>query len=275
MSRLLQLFTQRGAFFLFLFLEIISFFLIIRYNANQQEVAAASWSLYAGRYMERVDRFRNYFSLEQENENLLEHNARLLAKLESSFDRDSVQVDSIRDDSIYYQRYAYIAGEIINKSPLSANINYVINKGHIHGVEKHQGVISKEGVVGIVTAVSPRHARVMSLLHRDIRLSAAIKNEDYFGSLFWQGGDARFAYLSKIPEYADVSKGDTIQTTGYSNIFPTGVDIGQVEEISALEGENLLLIKVKLFNDFFSARNVYVVRNLLKDDLEQLDEQSQ
>lgn len=270
MSRLLQIFVSKGAFFVFALLEIISFYMIIRFNNQQQEVASATWSLYASQYMEKADKLNNYLTLEQKNQQLRDENASLISALKNSSLTKEAKTDSIQDDSLH-QRYAYISAEIINKSPLSANITYVINKGHIHGVDKHQGVISNEGIIGIVTGVSPRHARVMSLLHRDMLISAGLKKNNFFGSLNWRGGDTRFAYLSKIPEYAPVVIGDTIETTGYSNIFPTAIPIGEVVEIAPIQGENTLDIKVELFNDFFNVRNTYVIRDLVKEDLEQLD----
>ena len=270
MSRLLQFFASKGAFFVFALLEIICFYMIISSNSQQQEVASATWSLYASRYMEKADRLNNYLSLEQKNQQLRDENAGLISIMKNSSLSKEVKENNIQDDSLH-QRYAYISAEIINKSPLSANITYVVNKGQIHGVEKHQGVISADGVIGIVTAVSPRHARIMSLLHRDMYVSAGLKKNKFFGSLNWRGGDTRFAYLSKIPDYALVAIGDTIETTGFSNIFPTAISIGEVVEKKPIQGENTLDIKVRLFNDFFNVRNTYIIRDLVKDDLEQLD----
>ncbi|RMF00927.1 MAG: rod shape-determining protein MreC, partial [Bacteroidetes bacterium] len=126
-------------------------------------------------------------------------------------------------------------------------------------------------VVGIVTKVSARHARVMSLCHADFRLSAQLRGKHYFGSLRWLTGDTRTAKLSAIPKYAPVAIGDTVETTGYSNIFPTGIPIGVVQEVEPAAGETTYDITVGLFVDFFELEHAYVVRDLMKEDLEQLD----
>ncbi len=270
MSSILQVFARRGVFFLFAFLEIICFYMLIRFNSEQQEVADATWSLYANRYMEKADKWEKYFSLEEENRRLQKSIGEIRSQLPNASYIENIEEDTVRNDSIR-QRYFFLSAEIINKSSISANITYVINRGSFHGVEKHQGVISNTGVVGIVIAVSSRYARVMSLLHSDMRLSAGIRGSNFFGSLNWRERDTRFAYLSKIPEYAPVAIGDTIETTGYSNIFPTGEPIGEVVAIEPLQGKNTLDIKVKLFNDFFSVHHVHVIRDLMKDDLDQLE----
>jgi rod shape-determining protein MreC len=271
MNRLLQLLTRSGALFLFAALEIVCFYLIINFNSAQQEIAMETWSLYSTRFTERSANIRSYINLRQEIQQVQAENARLRGLLPNANYTERVVIDSIRQDSLR-QRFTFITAEIVNKSPLGANITYVIDRGRIHGVEKHQGVISDRGVVGIVINVSERHARVMSLLHRDFRLSAGLHDKPYFGTLRWEGGDARFATLFAIPEYANPAIGDTVETTGYSNKFPTGVPVGTIADIQPQVGSNTLLIQVRLLGDFYNLRRAYVVRDLLKEDLEQLNQ---
>jgi rod shape-determining protein MreC len=259
---------------LFAFLEVCCLFLVIRHNSPQGEIAQNSWLLYGGIVMEKAESARNFLRLREMNEQLRAANAELLSRLPNAFYTESVQIDSIQNDSLR-QRYTYTSAEVINKTPLSGNITYVLNRGNIHGVELHQGVVSDGGIVGIVIGVSPRHCRVMSLMHRDMRLSAGLRNTNFFGSLRWEGGDTRFASLYNIPEYARLAVGDTVETTGYSNIFPTAIPIGIVENFEQIESETMMNIKVRLFNDFFTLDHAYIVRDLMKGDLDQLDNPSE
>ncbi|MEL7222198.1 MAG: rod shape-determining protein MreC, partial [Bacteroidota bacterium] len=174
MSSLLQLFSRRGVFLVFALLEVCCLFLIIRHNSHQKEIAENSWFLYSGKAMEKAEGARNFLRLREQNEQLRAENAELLSRLPNAFYIESVAIDSFRNDSLR-QRYTYTSAEVINKTPLSGNISYVLNRGSIHGVEPHLGVVSDGGVVGIVVAVSPRHCRVMSLMHRDMRLSAGLR----------------------------------------------------------------------------------------------------
>lgn len=270
MSNILQLFVRRGALLLFVVLEIFCFYLIIKYNSTQREVAQSSWLYYSGTLTEYTASARSYLRLEQQNDQLLAENARLLSQLPNAYYTEAVQIDSFNNDSLR-QRYTYTSAEVINKTPLSGNISYVLDRGSIHGVEPHQGVVSDGGVVGIVTSISPRHSRVMTLMHRDMRLSVGLRGNNFFGSLRWQGGDTRFASLSNMPKYAPIEVGDTVETTGYSNIFPTAIPVGTVIEKNKIEGAGTLDVKVRLFNDFFQIKHAYIVRDLLKEDLDQLD----
>lgn len=114
MSSLLQVFTRQGAFFLFAALEVVCFYLIITYNEPQQTIAESSWSLYSGRFKERADITRRYFSLESLNEQLREENAELLSRLPNAFYTERIDTVQVEDDSLR-QRYTYIGAKVIDQ----------------------------------------------------------------------------------------------------------------------------------------------------------------
>ena len=98
-------------------------------------------------------------------------------------------------------------------------------------------VTSGDGVAGVIVGCSDNFSVVMSLLNLDFKLSARIKSNGYFGSLSWDGRDYRKAILSDIPQHALVSVGDTIETTGYSAIFPEGIMVGSVTDFEKTGGD--------------------------------------
>src|SRR5690606_22962348 len=103
------------------------------------------------------------------------------------------------------------------------------------------------------------------------RITAQIKNNEYFGTLTWNGKDPRFAQLSEIPKYIEVSKGDTIETDGKSSSLPGGIMIGTVASAKIDEISGELNIQVKLKEDFGRLRYAQVVLNLEKNEIEQLE----
>ena len=112
----------------------------------------------------------------------------------------------------------------------------------------------------------------MSVWHQDFLLSAGLRNKDPFGSLVWEGADSRYMQLTAIPEFAAVELGDTVETTGFSNVFPSGIPIGTVDNISIRPGDNNYDLRVRLFQNLYSVRHVYVVRDLKKEDLDRLQQ---
>jgi rod shape-determining protein MreC len=110
----------------------------------------------------------------------------------------------------------------------------------------------------------------MSLLNLDFKLSARIKSNGYFGSLSWDGRDYRYAILSEIPQHVLVNVGDTIETTGYSAIFPEGVIVGTVSDYEKFGGD-FYKISVLLMADFKKLHFVDVIGNMKKTEQLELE----
>ena len=71
--------------------------------------------------------------------------------------------------------------------------------------------------------------------------------------------------LAEIPFHVDLTEGDTILTSGFSSIFPEGIEIGTIESFS-LERGNFYDIKVALFTDFQRLFHVNVIRNYRQEE---------
>jgi rod shape-determining protein MreC len=76
--------------------------------------------------------------------------------------------------------------------------------------------------------------------------------------------------VTDIPDYAKVSPGDTLYTTGYSNVFPTGQIIGTVESTKIQPGTGSQNLVIVLSNEPLNSANAYVVQDLFKEELETL-----
>ena len=176
-------------------------------------------------------------------------------------------IDSISTD------YIYKTAEIINSS-FNKTKNYItINKGTLEGINSEMAVCSGDGVIGIVERVSRHYAKVLPLINANLRVSAKIKKNGYYGSLQWDGNDYRYSFLNDIPFHVNAEVGDTIVTSGFSSIFPEGKLIGFVESVNK-ETANFLTIKVKLATDFKKISDVYVIANTRKQEQQQLEDNS-
>jgi len=71
----------------------------------------------------------------------------------------------------------------------------------------------------------------------------------------------------------ELNVGDTIVTSGYSSIFPEGILIGEITEFEKNSQDNFYTIKVKLSVDFKNIQNVYLIKNLLRKEQLQLEEE--
>lgn len=218
-----------------------------------------------------------HFNYNKENQYLTEQNLALLNAQEGNFliSSDSVTpVEGNYTDSLGRTKrvrlYEYTTANVIYNTIHKKNNYLMIDKGSDDGIEPDMSVLSAEGVVGVVSEVSRHFATVISLLHPDCQISAKVQPANQLGTITWRYGDPQSVYLEDIPEHLNINEGDSVLTSGYSNIFPSGILVGTVSEKSKNPTASFLTLKVKLATDFNHINTVYVVRNLYREELETL-----
>ena len=136
------------------------------------------------------------------------------------------------------------------------------------------GVACGNGVVGIVYKTSPHYSVVISILNSKSSISCKIVNSQYFGYLKWEHGDSRYAYLKDLPRHAEFNLGDTVVTSGYSTVFPEGVMIGTVDDMTDSNDGLSYLLKIKLSTNFGKISNVRVFAKNDQEEQKELEHNS-
>jgi rod shape-determining protein MreC len=132
------------------------------------------------------------------------------------------------------------AAKVISNS-LSKPFNTIfIDKGTKHHFYEDMGVINDEGVVGVVRSVSDNYATITPILNRNFNINAKIKGSGYFGNLSWDGQDPNYAQLTDIPNHISPIQGDTIISSGYSQIFKEGHIIGYIHQVIKVPGKSFI-----------------------------------
>mgnify|MGYP000649433602 CR=1 FL=1 len=275
MKEIIKLILKYHFTIIFILLEVISFSLIVLHNNYQRTVFSGYTASFFGTISSIVTTVDDYFYLKVTNDKLVAENTELKNKIEElkAINRE-IQTDTLWQgiDSISTD-YIYKTAEIINSS-FNKTKNYItINKGTLEGINSEMAVCSGDGVIGIVERVSRHYAKVLPLINANLRVSAKIKKNGYYGSLQWDGNDYRYSFLNDIPFHVNAEVGDTIVTSGFSSIFPEGKLIGFVESVNK-ETANFLTIKVKLATDFKKISDVYVIANTRKQEQQQLEDNS-
>jgi rod shape-determining protein MreC len=270
--RSLFLFLWRYNFFiLFLVMETVCFFLIARNSNFHRASYINSTNAVAAKVNGAVSAITEYINLSKANEALSRENAAMHTLMPGAYYIDSV-LKQLVVDTVHRQQYIFVTAKVINNSVNRRNNYLTLNKGGMQGVRPEMGVVCAEGLVGIVKDTSAHFSSVLSLLHKDARISAKVKKSGYIGSLVWDGFDFRHALLKDIALHVKLAKGDTIVTSSFSSIFPEGIMIGTVEDFEAKEGDNFYSINVRLSTDFSNLSSVYIVENVLKEEQHKLEE---
>lgn len=265
MNNLLNFIWKHHFTFLFFLLEIIAFSILVQSNKFHKANFLSSSNEISGSIYSVVNDITEYFELKKTNEQLAGENARLITLSKNSF----IKINRnflIIDDTLYKQQYKYLSAKVINSTTDKRNNFLILDHGREQGVEPGMGVICTDGVVGIVNKVSENFCSVISLLHKETKISAKLGKNDYFGIVTWEGGDYEFATLSDIPRHVTLAKGDAVITRASSGIFPEGIMLGWVEEFELPPGENFFNTRLRLSTGFNRLTHVYIVKNILKDE---------
>jgi rod shape-determining protein MreC len=251
----------------FLLLQIAAIFMLTQASSSHQTFFSSKINDATSKINERYYNVRGYFFLRETNEKLAQENARLLNLLASNIAApDSsirVVIDSVYKDSLNeFRKYNWLPSKVIGNT-VSLQTNFLtLERGSLQGVKKGMAAISQEGMVGVVVEVSENTSKVMSLLHRNSRVSAMLKKDNNAGSIEWDGASPYFLLLRNVSKSAKVVKGDTVVTSSYSANFPPNQMVGRVAEINADPSSNFYTLKIRTAANFFTLQYVYLVENL-------------
>lgn len=269
MRNLLTFFLKHNFFILFVILEIISIILISNHSYYQRSSIINSTNQVTGSINRSFHSIRDYFSLKKVNQKLTEENAILRSVLS-----DSLTVGEIREiivkDTVYGEVYQYIPAKVVGNTVNRSNNFIMLNQGILQGIRKDMAVIAPSGIVGIVKEVSRNFCTVLPLLHSQSKISAKLKKSNQLGTVVWDGLNYRHGTLADVPTHAVVAIGDTVITSGMSQIFPEGIMIGTVRDIDMDEGDNFYSLRIDFSVDYNSISQVYIVRNFYKEELDRL-----
>jgi rod shape-determining protein MreC len=269
MRNLLNFLARYNNLIIFLFLEGIAFYLVsTRNNYHNSRLVNGVRGMTSG-IEKKINSTRTYLRLHEINEKLAAENS-ALKNLVSKMGRKESSLFFSVDDSVYKQQYLHTSAEVIENSINRQKNFFTIDKGESEGIKVNMAVISSNSVAGVIVGCSKNYSVAMSVLNLDFKLSARIKSNGYFGSLSWDGRDYRYAILSEIPQHVLVNVGDTIETTGYSAIFPEGEMVGTVSDYEKFGGD-FYKITVLLSNDYKKMHFVDVIGNMKKTEQLQLE----
>jgi rod shape-determining protein MreC len=264
-------------FLFFLVLQIIALSFLFRYNKFHEAAFMGIANELTGRVSSKYSNIEYYFHLKKTNESLAQQNEKLLNEMKNNFQSpDSltkVVVDTTNVDTAgVARRYLWRGARVVNNSVSLQNNFITIHRGERQGVKKDMGVISPQGIVGMVVNTSENFSVVMTMLNRQSSVSAKIKKTGEIGKVQWDGKSASSVTMINIPKSVAVAKGDSVVTSGYSLSFPPGILIGVVSEVIDDKTSNFYTLTLRPSTNFYSLEYVTVVDNLQKEEQKKLED---
>ena len=277
MQNLLDFLARHFHWLVFLLLETVSGILLFSYNSYQGSTWISTANAVTGKTLELQADVEQFFSLKRLNEELSHRNIVLeqqLAiyreQLASNSQKQITDTCFLPSDSC--SSSAKIPAKVIANTIDRRDNLITIDRGRADGVRPDMGVISGTGLVGVVYMASEHYSIVLPVLNSRSRISCSIRGRNYFGYLTWPGGSPVEAYVEDIPRHARFQKGDWVETSGYSAIFPKGVAVGKITNIYNSRDGLSYSLKVHLSTDFACLRDVFVINDVRLPEQRQLME---
>jgi rod shape-determining protein MreC len=254
MYNLLRFIKINQFLLLFILIEGFSISLLLQNNSYQANRTIKFSTQYTSFLHNYTASFSDYVALAETNEYLITENA----KLHSLLQNEASFIDSTL---IRSKQYNYFPAKIINNSVSKRNNFITLNKGSKHGITEGMGVITKQGIIGVIHSVSSHYSIAISLLHQKSAIGIQLKKNNHNGILKWNGFNYKVSTISNFPNHIPINIGDTITSNSHSVIFPEGIHIGTVKGIKKNKDDGFYNIKVSLFEDFNQLNYVYIIHS--------------
>ncbi len=151
----------------------------------------------------------------------------------------------------------YVAAQIIGRDPTPWFKTAMIDKGASDGLSKGSPVLVSEGIVGQIINVSKNYSRVLLITDRNSAVDALVQNSRVRGIVKGNSEDnCSFVYALRKDE---VTKGEMIVSSGLDQVFPKGLRIGRILNVTKVHSQLFQDITIETSVDFDKIEEVLVL----------------
>jgi rod shape-determining protein MreC len=207
-----------------------------------------------GRYLYLVEINKEIMNLKDEN-----------AKLKAEVMRFSeVEKENARlNDILQFTQSAdmkLVPAQVIGIDIFAERASIRINRGTKDGVQKGQAVITKQAAVGYILEAGETSSLILVLTDRYAVIDAIIQNSRARGIVEGSGPDS--CILKYLQRSDEVQVGDVIVTSGLDNIFPKGLPVARVKNVSRRKSEISPFVELTPIVDISRLDEVFVVHTV-------------
>ncbi|MDR1436608.1 MAG: rod shape-determining protein MreC [Candidatus Symbiothrix sp.] len=268
MRNLINFIFKNVHWLLFFLLVSLSVLLIVNNNRFQRSKYLAVSLEVTGRLYAVSAFVESYMNLRETNTNLMKK----IAELENTIQAHEHQIELLSDTGSLRKiepdssHFTLKQAKVVNNSVTGIENYILLNKGSEDGIERDMGVISHQGIVGVIMGVSRNFSLVIPVLNPKFRPSGRVKSNNYFGPLIWDGKDPRYTYLQELPRHIHFEINDTVVTSGFSGIFPGGLPVGKIVDSMKQKNDNYTSLKIELFANFHTLTDVLIIKNSYREE---------
>lgn len=208
--------------------------------------------------------------LRLENEQLQAENARLetqIIELNQQLAESRI-TSALLDFARSHPDNRYLAAQVIGRDTNPFLQYVIINRGSDDGLRRGMPVVTQQGLVGRIAAVTARAARVQLISDTDSRVNVRLEPTRAQATLVGQiTGEIS---LDMIPQSAEITVGDLVLTSGLGGNYPANILIGQITNVTRRDYDIFQQASVQPVVDFSQLDIVLVITNFRPIDISPL-----
>ncbi|MBT2582414.1 rod shape-determining protein MreC [Planococcus sp. ISL-109] len=209
--------------------------------------------------------------------NTFEENRLLKARLEefagvqaevTDLRSENGELQELLDKEESLREYNPIQAVVIARNPDQWEEKIILNRGTSHGIQENMAVMTARGLIGKVTIATPTTSTVelVTTQNPNYRVSAMVLGEDdVFGLIEGYDAERRELLLKRVDFSVDLQEGDQVVSSGLGGIFPKGIIIGEITEVTIDEFGLTKLAYVKPAADFSMLNHVIIADRLMPE----------
>ncbi|MEI4800110.1 rod shape-determining protein MreC [Bacillus sp. NPDC077411] len=220
---------------------------------------------YVAGFFENIEDVKRTYEENKELKAKLDKYAELSVKVKE-LEKTNEELRDILGKKDTLRDFNPVHATVINRNPDKWNDIIGIDKGAQEGIQKDAAVITSKGLIGKVKSVSQFTSTVelISSLNRTNRISAVVRGDsNVFGLIEGYDKEKQQLVFTKIPSGVKVEKDQTVVTSGLGGVFPDGLVIGQIVEVTADEYGLTQTAYIKPAADLNDVNNVMVAKRTM------------
>ena len=170
--------------------------------------------------------------------------------------------------------YEPVHATVISRNPDQWEEKIIIDKGEVHGIKKNMAVMTATGLIGKVVLVNQFTSTVelLSTENRNFRVASVIPGKEAaFGLIEGYDRERSELIMKRIDSSFDIEVGQQVISSGLGGIFPKGLLIGEVTEISTDDYGLTKLVYIRPAAEFTMLDHVMVAKRTSVSDLNGTD----
>ena len=225
------------------------------------EITAPFQRFFMGTISTVRDIWRNYFFLvEIRQEDLLLKRKIDLLKIENSRYQELLLTNQRLRSLLNFQENIdepLLPARVIGWDSSGLFKSIILDKGQSDGLKINMPIINSEGVVGRVVSVAHNYAQVLLIIDQNSAVDGLVQRSRGRGML--KGGESSECCFDYVIKTGEIKTGDTIVTSGLGRIFPKGLYLGTVKEITDSPDKLFKDVRVTPGVDFSKLEEVLII----------------